>query len=253
MGTPNPEEPAVPPADTPMPPPPPPPPPPTAAPPPLPPPPEEPVSSEPSVGEPPKEEKKPKKKKAKGYELFLFGKYDLTQIQVKDVGLDRYINLDPVVIPHSGARHANRPFAKGRVNIVERLINNMMRTEEFTGKKMKAYRTVRRALELIEQRAKANPVQVFIHALEHAAPREEVTRLRFGGISVPRAVDVSPSRRLDLAMRNLCQGAVHSSFRNKKSIEECLANELFLASKGDMGSSAIAKKEELERVAGSAR
>ena len=90
-------------------------------------------------------------------------------------------------------------------------------------------------------------------ALEKAAPREEITRLRFGGISVPRAVDVSPSRRLDMALRNICQGATAASFKSPKPIEECLADELLKASRGEMESAAIAKRDELERIAMSAR
>jgi small subunit ribosomal protein S7 len=92
-----------------------------------------------------------------------------------------------------------------------------------------------------------------VEALENAAPREEITRLQFGGISVPKAVDVAPSRRLDIALRNVARGAVQSSFKSTKPIEECLASELILASKNDMNSFSVSKKEEVERVAQSAR
>ena len=109
------------------------------------------------------------------------------------------------------------------------------------------------AFEIIAAKTKKNPVQVLVEALENAAPREEITRLQFGGISVPKAVDVAPSRRLDIALRNISKGTVQASFKNKKPVEECLADELILASKGDMNSFSVAKKEELERVASSAR
>ncbi len=219
----------------------------------------EPVPAEPVPAEgeapieekPKKEAKKPKKRPP--YEMKLFEKYDLADITVHDLGLAKYINLNPIVIPHTGARWANKPFGKQKANIVERLINGMMRTEVYTGKKSKAYRVVRTSFEIIAKKSNKNPVQVLVEALEHAAPREEITRLRFGGISVPRAVDISPMRRLDMALRNITTGAVQATFKNKKPVEECLADEIFLASKGDMQSSAIAKKEELERIAGSAR
>lgn len=207
----------------------------------------------PAEEKPKKETKKPKKRPPYEKELKLFEKYDISEIEVHDQGLKKYINLDPIVLPHTGARWANKPFGKQRANIVERLINGMMRTEVYTGKKSKAYRVVRSSFEIIEKKSNKNPVQVLVEALEHAAPREEITRLRFGGISVPRAVDISPIRRLDMALRNITQGAVQATFKNRKPVEECLADEIFLASKGDMQSSAIAKKEELERVAGSAR
>ena len=128
-----------------------------------------------------------------------------------------------------------------------------MRTEVYTGKKAKAFRVVKDAFDIIEQRTKKNPVQVLVEALENAAPREEITRLQFGGISVPKAVDVAPSRRLDIALRNIAKGTVQTTFKNKKPVEECLADELILASKGDMNSYSVAKKEEPERVASSAR
>ncbi|MDR2866143.1 MAG: 30S ribosomal protein S7, partial [Methanomassiliicoccaceae archaeon] len=65
--------------------------------------------------------------------------------------------------------------------------------------------------------------------------------------------DVSPQRRLDIALRNISRGVVAASTNNKKAIHECIADELILAAKGDMTSFAVTKKEEIERVAQSAR
>jgi small subunit ribosomal protein S7 len=185
--------------------------------------------------------------------VLLFGKYEMTGIGIRDGGLAKYIDLTPVAIPHTGGKHANRSFGKSKVSIVERLVNNLMRTEVYTGKKAKSMGVVRDSFEIIAARTKKNPVQVLVEALENAAPREEITRLQFGGISVPKAVDVSPARRLDIALRNIARGTVDTSFKNKKPVQECLAEELILASKADMNSFSVAKKEELERVASSAR
>ena len=183
----------------------------------------------------------------------IFGKYDTSEVIIRDGGLAKYIDLTPTNVPHSGGKHANRWFGKSKLSIVERLINNIMRTEKYTGKKMKAYKTVSQAFDIIAQKTKKNPLQILVESLENAAPREEVTRLQFGGISVPKAVDISPQRRLDIAIRNVCTGVVRASSKNKKPIYECLADELMLAAKGDMTSFAVAKKEEIERVAQSAR
>jgi len=183
----------------------------------------------------------------------MFNKWDMGEIEIVDLGLARYINLDPINIPHISARYANRPFHKQKVNIVERLITNMMRSEKYTGKKSKSYAVVEKSFDIINRKTKKNPIQVFVDALQNAAPREEVTRLRYGGISVPKAVDCGPCRRLDFALRYICQAANHASFKNRKSIEECLANEIILAANGDINSFAISKKEEIERVAQSAR
>ena len=183
----------------------------------------------------------------------MFGKYDTSEVVVNDGGLAKYIDLTPTNVPHSGGKHANRWFGKSKLSIVERLINNIMRTEKYTGKKMKAYKTVAQAFDIVAAKTKKNPIQVLVEGLENAAPREEVTRLQFGGISVPKAVDISPQRRLDIALRNMSRGVVAASSKNKKPIAQCLADEIILASKGDMASFAVNKKEETERVAQSAR
>ena len=177
----------------------------------------------------------------------------MSEVIVTDGGLAKYIDLTPTNVPHSGGIHANRWFGKSKLSIVERLINNIMRTEKYTGKKLKAYKAVSDAFDIISQRTGTNPVQVLVQALENAAPREEVTRLQFGGISTPKAVDISPQRRLDIALRNICVGVVAASTKNRKPMLQCLADEILLASKGDVTSYAVAKKDEIERIAQSAR
>ena len=196
-------------------------------------------------------------------ELLLFGKWDSTDVQIKDVGLSRYISLKPVLIPHTSGRHAHKRFHKSNVPIVERFANKMLnagrrkdkktRTGRGAGKKLRAINTLRRAFEIINYRTGLNPVQVLVTAIENAAPAEETTRISYGGMAYPRSVDVSPQRRIDLALRYLSVGAVRSAHKNAKSFEECLVDELLLAYKKDPGSFAIARKEERERVARSAR
>lgn len=183
----------------------------------------------------------------------LFGKWDLKGVTVTDPGLVRYINLEPIFIPHTAARHANRPFGKAKVSVVERLINNMMRTMKYTGKKSKAYDVVRDAFDVIAEKTKQNPVQVLVKAIEGASPREEVTRLKYGGISVPKAVDSAPARRVDVAIRNMTTGACNATHKSKKPVHECLADEILKASKRSPESYAVAKRDEVERVAKSAR
>jgi len=182
----------------------------------------------------------------------IFDKYDMASVKIEDRGLERYINLTSKDF-FLGAPHANKLFGKSKISIIERLIDNLMRTEVYTGKKTKSFKAVKAAFTIIEKRTKNNPVQSFVDALQNAAPKEETTRLRFGGISVPKAVDIAPQRRLDIALRNICQGAINVSHKNKKSIESCLAEEILKASKNDPASFSVAKKNDLERVARSAR
>jgi len=194
-----------------------------------------------------------KKNEQLGLDFFpALTKYDMNEVKIEDKGLQRYINLDNKNI-YLGGIFANKMFGKSKLPIIERLINNLMRTETFNGKKIKAYKVVREALEIIDKKTKTNPIQVLIDAIQNAAPIEDTTRLQFGGISVPKAVDISPQRRLDMAIRNISLGTVAASHKNKKSIEACLADELMKAAKNDVTSFAVAKRNDKERIAKSAR
>lgn len=183
----------------------------------------------------------------------LFGEWGWEEVRVTDPGLKRYIDLTPVILPHTHAKHANKWFGKAQTNIVERLINGMMRTEHATGEKQRAYKLVKASFKSIAKKTRRNPIQVLIDALQNAAPREEITRLQYGGISVPKAVDSSPLRRLDFALGNICKGAIKASRGRKKRLEACLADELIGASRNDANSYSISKKDEVERIAASAR
>ncbi len=182
----------------------------------------------------------------------IFGLYPVNDVAVHDQSLARYINLTTGLNLHGGARYSKSPVGKS-INTIERLLNNLMRTEKWTGKKYSAYRVLRSSFEIIASKTKENPIQILINAIENAAPREEVTRLKYGGVAVPKAVDVAPSRRVSVALRNIALGATQASFKHKKSIENCLADELMLASKNEGGSFAVNRKDEIERISASAR
>ncbi len=183
----------------------------------------------------------------------LFGKYPFEGIEVHDPGIQPYLYLHPVYAPHSEGKFSGRPFMKTHMHLVERVANQLMKGGKFTGKKSKALRTIRLAFDELAKSEKQNPLQLLVNAVENAAPREEVTRLQFGGISVPRAVDASPARRVNVAIRNLVLGAITASHKSTKPIESCLASEIALAAKGDPTSFAVGRKDEVERVAQSAR
>ena len=185
-------------------------------------------------------------------DIRIFGKWD-TKVEIRDPSLKKYISLMPVYLPHTGGRHEHRRFGKSRVPIVERLINQLMKPGRNKGKKFLAYNIVRAAFEIIAARTGQNPIQILVRAIENSAPREEVTRIMYGGIVYYVAVDVSPQRRVDLALRYLVEGARTSSFNNPKPIDEALAEEIIAASSNDPKSYAIRKKEETERIALSSR
>jgi small subunit ribosomal protein S7 len=182
-------------------------------------------------------------------EIRLFGKWGFRDIRVQDVGLERYISLKPVVVPHSMGRHEHKRFRKANINIVERLINNLMRPGKNAGKKAKATNIVRQAFEIVNLRTGKNPVEVLVKAVENCSPCEDTTRISYGGIVYHLSVDVAPQRRVDLAIRNICEGARQTAINSPRSIEECLAEELTLAGSHDMKSYAVAKRHEIERIA----
>jgi len=178
----------------------------------------------------------------------LFGKWDLTEVNIDDTTLEKYINLDAFQVPHTGGRHSKKRFGRRNLTVIERFINNLMRSEKYTGKKAQAYNVLKNSFDIINSKKKINPAQVMVQALENSAPRAAVVSLRYGGIRVYSGVDVSPTRRVDTAIRNLCIGALESS-KKQRSIEKSLSRELMLASEGNPDSYAVGKKEELERQA----
>ncbi len=196
----------------------------------------------------------------------LFDRWEVDDVEIHDPSLKNYISIEPVFVPHSHGRHSFRQFEKSKINIVERLLNkimrsgsqkklkgNMIRSRGGTGKKTKAYKAIRHVLEKINEKTKQNPIQILINAIEAAAPAEETTRVNLGGISYHQAVDVSPQRRIDIALKNIALGAMANTFRKKTSFADCLFNEIMSTHNKDMKSYAIQKKEETERMARSAR
>jgi small subunit ribosomal protein S7 len=181
----------------------------------------------------------------------LFGVWDVSEIEYTDPSTKRYIAVTPIA--HTMGRHASKQFQKSEISIVERLINRLMQTEENTGHKQKTTNIVRDAFEIVHERTEENPVQVLVTAVQNAAPREETVRLKYGGISVPQAVDVAPQRRVDQALKFIAQGTQRGSYKSKQSAAEALANVLVGAANYDMQSYAISQKEERERVAAAAR
>ena len=185
--------------------------------------------------------------------ILLFQKWTFNDIDVKDPGLKRYINLTPMTLPHSMGRHEHQRFRKARVNIVERFINGFMRPGKNAGKKARATNIVKNAFEIIHIRTGKNPIEILVQAVENAAPAEDTTRLSYGGVVYHLSVDIAPQRRIDLSLRNLTEGARKTAANNPRSLPETIADELILAANSDIKSVGIAKRNEIERIAQSSR
>ena len=190
-------------------------------------------------------------------EILLFRKWDSQKVEINDPGLKNTISLIPVVIPHSMGRHEHQKFQKAEVNIVERLVNNIMHfgrrhaknTGRMGGKKNRALNIVETAFNIMQLRTDENPIQVLVRAIENAAPKEDTTRIAYGGVVYHVSVDIAPIRRVDLAIRFISEGVREASFSSPRSIEEALADEIILASYNDNNSYSVKKKNEQERIA----
>ncbi|RTZ59451.1 MAG: 30S ribosomal protein S7 [Gammaproteobacteria bacterium] len=112
------------------------------------------------------------------------------------------------------------------------------------GKKSVAERIVYGALDMVEQRIKRDPLEVFGEALDNAKPVVEVKSRRVGGATYQVPVEVRPSRQLALAMRWVVESARK---RGEKSMGERLAGELLDASESRGG--AVKKREDVHRMA----
>lgn len=197
-------------------------------------------------------------------EIKVFNRWNIESVKVDDPGLQAYITLTPKIVPKTGARYAGNKFYKSRTFIVERLINKLIvpghkskkhfkTSYHITGKAQTAYGIVEDAFKQIEKTTKENPIKVFVKALENATQREEIITIEYGGARYPKAVECSPQRRVDLALRYMAQGAYHRTFNTKKSIVSSLAEEIISAYRLSNASNAIAKKLEVERQADSSR
>jgi len=223
----------------------------------------------------PLEDSKPKKAPVKAKKTdaipqekrFLFDKYDVSGLAVEDQSLFNYIKLSHRPYPNIFGRRKYHAYYISHVDVVERLISKLMRggtgrkisgavirrKGALQGKKLKVTHIVEEAFEIINKKTNKNPVQVFLEALQNAAPIEDTTRVRYGGISYNVAVGISSQRRLDVALRHVALAGLMSSFKNKKTLAEALANEIMLAASNSPDSYAVKKRVEVERIAKRAR
>jgi small subunit ribosomal protein S7 len=193
--------------------------------------------------------------------LLLFRKWDLSDIEIQDPGLKTAISLKKQVIPYTFGRSALKRFNKTESNIVERLANKLMHfgkkyaknTGRMAGKKIRILNTVQAAFDIIYLKTGKNPVEVLVRAVEYSAPNEDTTRIVYGGTVYHVSVDVSPLRRVDLALRFIADGVKEATFSNPKAMEEHLAEHLILAAANDPAAPSVKKKHELERIAQASR
>jgi small subunit ribosomal protein S5e len=184
--------------------------------------------------------------------IYLFNKWSYLDLTIEDISIAPYISIKgkfSVFVPHTSGKYNSKRFRKSNCPIVERLVCALMMHGRNSGKKLKAIRIVKDSFDIINLITNENPIQILINAIINSGPREDSTRIGYTGTARRQAVDVSPLRRINIALQLLTAGARESSFKNLKTISECLSDELINAARGSSNSFAIKKKDEIERVA----
>ena len=124
--------------------------------------------------------------------------------------------------------------------VVAKFINYILKK----GKKTVSRKIVYKSFDIIKEKTKENPVEVFKKAVENVTPSLEVKPRRVGGATYQVPIEVTGKRGLALALRWIIQA---SKTKKGKSLSENLAQEIMDAAKSE--GAAIRKKENMHRMA----
>lgn len=193
--------------------------------------------------------------------IMFLDKYSF-DVQVNDPGLKGVIDLKPAIVPKSAGLFSQQYFGRTKVNLVERLITHLMvpghkgkkhlRTSKvMSGRFYTELNIVDKAFDRIAKTGR-NPIEVLVRAVENAAPREEIMTLLIAGQRIPKQVDTSPLRRVDLVLRWIAQSTFQLSSSGKKA-DAALAEILISAANNVSTSPIIMRKLDLEKQAASNR
>ena len=124
--------------------------------------------------------------------------------------------------------------------VLAKFINYVMQD----GKKNTARKIVYNAMDVIAERTKKEPLDIFKQALNNVAPVLEVRSRRVGGATYQVPVEVREERRVALAIRWI---NLYSKGRRDKSMANRLAAELMAAANGE--GSSVKKRDDTHRMA----
>ena len=141
---------------------------------------------------------------------------------------------------HRAEKREVNPDPKFGDVVLSKFMNSIM----LDGKKSVAERIVYGALDEVEEKAKANPVETFHSALENVAPAVEVRSRRVGGATYQVPVEVRPERRQALAIRWMIAAARK---RNETTMISRLSGEIMDAANNR--GSAVKKREDTHKMA----
>ena len=132
------------------------------------------------------------------------------------------------------------PDPKFKDLIVAKFINGLL----YDGKKSVAEKLFYASMDIVENKFKKSPIEVFKKAMENVAPLLEVKSRRVGGATYQVPIEVRDNRKQALAIRWLIR---YSRLRNEKTMAERLASEFMNAYKNEGAS--VKKKEDTHKMA----
>lgn len=184
----------------------------------------------------------------------LFNLYDYSEVKIDNLSLKSHICLESYSsYPHTASRNNKVQFGKSSILITERFVCGLMRRGRNSGKKTLAMKALRDAFTIIHTVTGKNPIQVLCDAIVNCGPREDCARIGRGGAMKRTSVDVSPLRRVNVALFLLCKAIRQDAMKGVKKISSCIADVLLAAAQNSQTSWAVSKKDEIERVARSNR
>merc|ERR1711915_305856 len=183
----------------------------------------------------------------------LFGKWNYEDLNISDKTLEIYISVhtskQKVFVPHTAGRYQLKRFRKASMPVIERLMGSVAYHGRNTGKKLKAMRIVKQALDIVHHHTGQNPLQILCDAICNCGPREDSTRIGSGGVVKRQAVDVSSFRRVNQGIYFICDSMRKKGMRTIRTILEILADDFMAAAKNSPNCGAIKKREEVEKNA----
>jgi len=141
---------------------------------------------------------------------------------------------------HRAEKREILPDPKFNDLVLSKFMNAIM----LDGKKSAAESIVYGAMDIVEEKARTEPIRVFHDALENIKPSVEVRSRRVGGATYQVPVEVRPERRQALAIRWLVKA---SRARNENTMRERLAGELMDAA--NSRGTAVKKREDTHKMA----
>src|SRR5260370_7175133 len=125
-------------------------------------------------------------------EVKVFGMWPTAGIEAEDPGLKRYISVRPILLPHTSGRHEHQRFRKSTINVVERLIDDMMRPGIAGGRKARAISIVRNAFDLITIKTHKNPSELLVRPIHNKGPPQHPTKIPYHEITHPISLNSAP-------------------------------------------------------------